>query len=110
MIKSAADMGFSDAQGNVSLKHKLYYEALARGGVGLIIVETTMIEPYKGDGPHTFLRICDDSNIPGLTELAGLIHRHNCPAFILLGGGDMLQFSDKPDAPILLSAACRIPW
>jgi 2,4-dienoyl-CoA reductase (NADPH2) len=84
IMKSAAGMGLSDMSGNVSSRHMHLYEALARGGAGLIVVEGSIIEPYTKGSPPDFLRICDDGNIPGLTELAGIIHRYGCAAFLSL--------------------------
>src|SRR3989304_4026392 len=61
---------------------KSYYEATARGGPGLVVVECPTID-YPGSSIRlTRYRIDDDRAIPGLKELTAVIHRHNCPAFI----------------------------
>ena len=84
IMKSAAGMGLSDDSGNVSSRHKHLYEALARGGAGLIVVEGSIIARYTKGSPPDFLRICDDGNIPGLTDLAGIIRKYGCAAFLSL--------------------------
>jgi 2,4-dienoyl-CoA reductase (NADPH2) len=59
-----------------------YYESLAKGGVGLLIVESPTIEyPYGARWPDRY-RIDDDKYIPGLAELVQVIHKHGCPTFM----------------------------
>src|SRR4030042_1326340 len=59
-----------------------YYESLARGGVGLLIVESPTIDYPAGVRWRPRYRIDDDKYIPGLSELAEIIHKHNCPTFM----------------------------
>jgi len=58
------------------------YEALARGGAGLIIVEMGGIDPPLGLHNRYQLLLNDSEHIPGFTEIAGVIHEH---------GGETLQ-------------------
>jgi len=59
-----------------------YYDALARGGVGLLIVESPVIDyPWGGRWPERY-RFDDDKYIPGMKELTDAIHRHGCPTFM----------------------------
>jgi 2,4-dienoyl-CoA reductase (NADPH2) len=84
MIKSGAAArywGSGDNQINDISKH--YYEAFARGGVGLIIVEGPVIEPVEARMGGNY-RLDDDKYIKGVSELTELIHKHNCPAFVQL--------------------------
>lgn len=82
LIKSAAGLQYW-AQGDnpVTEKAKCLYEAFARGGVGLIIMESPGIE--KGGRSY---RLDNDSHILAMSEVTGIIHRHGCPVFA--------QFSD----------------
>lgn len=50
-----------------------YYEAKAKGGVGLVIVEVTSVEYPRGSAVPLQLCIDDDKFLPGLTALAGAI-------------------------------------
>ncbi len=59
------------------------YEALAAGGVGLIIPGQTMVDFPMGFTPKR-TAISDDKYISGLRELSQAIHRHGCPTFLQL--------------------------
>jgi 2,4-dienoyl-CoA reductase (NADPH2) len=61
---------------------KAFYEAIARGGVGLLIVESPTIDYPLGARWRARYRIDDDKYIPGLSELVQVIHRHGCPTFM----------------------------
>ena len=61
---------------------KAYYESLARGGVGLLIVESPTIDYPLGARWHQRYRIDDDKYIQGLSELTQVIHKHGCPTFM----------------------------
>ncbi len=62
---------------------KYYYEAFAKGGVGMVIVEGPTIETSVMR-PSGNYRLDDDKYIKGVSELTALIHQHNCPAFVQL--------------------------
>lgn len=66
---SAYDMG-----GFVNKRHVSMYEALAKGGVGLIIVEMGGIDPPLGLHNRNQLLLNDDEHIPGFSEITGVIH------------------------------------
>ena len=59
-----------------------FYESLARGGVGLLIVESPTIDYPSGARWRPRYRIDDDKYIKGLSELVKIIHKHNCPTFM----------------------------
>lgn len=63
-----------------------YYEARAAGGAGMVIVEATLVD-LPGQVIPNQLRICDDSYIPGLRELAKAIRRHGARAALQLHHG-----------------------
>jgi 2,4-dienoyl-CoA reductase (NADPH2) len=68
---SAYDMG-----GFVNQRHVSLYEALARGGAGLIIVEMGGIDPPLGLHNRNQLLLSDEEHVPGFTEITGVIHEH----------------------------------
>ena len=75
---------FNNTNGYVSDAGKLIYEAWAKGGAGCIVVESPAIgDDLSIDIPNKFL-INDDKFIPGLAELAQVIHNHDCPALLQL--------------------------
>jgi 2,4-dienoyl-CoA reductase (NADPH2) len=61
---------------------KAYYERFAMGGVGLIIVEAVTVDYPWGARYRNRYRLDDDKYIPGIAQLAEVIHRHKCPAFL----------------------------
>ncbi|MCX7858050.1 MAG: FAD-dependent oxidoreductase [Deltaproteobacteria bacterium] len=61
---------------------KAFYGALAKGGVGLLIVESPVIDFPKGARWVNQYRIDDDIYISGLKELVDEIHKYGCPTFM----------------------------
>src|SRR4030042_1994245 len=59
-----------------------FYESLARGGVGLLIVESPTIDYPRGARWPQRYRLDDDRYIKGLSELPRLIHKYGCPTFM----------------------------
>jgi len=85
IIKTAATMNYCSTDDlHISNTCKAFYEAIARGGVGLLGVESPLIEYYSGKFPLRQCRIDDDKYIPGLSELAQVIHKHSCPTYLQL--------------------------
>jgi 2,4-dienoyl-CoA reductase-like NADH-dependent reductase (Old Yellow Enzyme family)/thioredoxin reductase len=70
-------------KGFVSQRTLDYYEARARGGAGLIIVEGTS-EELRGRGFFTQLALMDDRYIPGFRRLAEVVHRHGAKIAVQL--------------------------
>jgi 2,4-dienoyl-CoA reductase (NADPH2) len=61
---------------------KAFYGALAKGGAGLVVVETPVMEwPIMNTGDCR-MRLDSDDVIPNVKELVDAIHEHDCPAFI----------------------------
>jgi len=59
-----------------------FYEGIARGGVGLLIVESPTIDYPLGVRWKERYRIDADKYIQGLSELVQVIHKHGCPTFM----------------------------
>jgi 2,4-dienoyl-CoA reductase (NADPH2) len=59
-----------------------FYEGIARGGVGLLIVESPTVDYPRGVRWKERYRIDNDKYIPGLAELVDIIHQHGCPTFM----------------------------
>ncbi len=66
---------FAEGDGTVSRRLIDYYEARARGGAGLIILEVCTIDGMSPYIPRT-VGIWDDSFIPGLKSLTDAVHAH----------------------------------
>ena len=85
MFKTGSGTNLWDpGEHRVSEKALAFYEAIARGGVGFLVVESPIMEyPYDEPGDLRY-RIDDDKYIPDIRKLTQAIHRHNCPAFVQL--------------------------
>jgi 2,4-dienoyl-CoA reductase (NADPH2) len=59
-----------------------FYEAVARGGVGVLSVEAPTIDYPMGARWRERYRMDDDRFIPGMAELVAAIHKYGCPAFM----------------------------
>jgi 2,4-dienoyl-CoA reductase (NADPH2) len=55
---------------------------MAKGGVGLLIVESPTVDYPLGARWRQRYRIDDDKYIKGLSELAQVIRKHDCPTFM----------------------------
>lgn len=77
---------YAGERGAVTARLMAHYEARARGGAGLVIVEATYVDPV-GQVFFNQLGIYDDGLVPGLRELAGAIKRHGAAAAIQLHHG-----------------------
>jgi 2,4-dienoyl-CoA reductase-like NADH-dependent reductase (Old Yellow Enzyme family)/thioredoxin reductase len=73
--------------GHVTEEVVCYYRERARGGVGLIIVETTCVDAPVGKTTAYQLAIDDDKFIPGLSGLAKTIHQHSARTVLQLQHG-----------------------
>lgn len=73
----------SPGAGEITERMMAYYEARARGGAGLVIVEACCIHDAGSPSPR-WLRLTDDSRIPAFAELAERIRRHGARSCIQL--------------------------
>ena len=98
---------YAEPRGYVTERLKAHYEMRAQGGVGLIIVEATYVEP-AGQAFADQLSISDDSYVEGLRELVSAIKQHNCVAAIQLHHGGRMAKSEftglQPVAPSAIAA------
>jgi 2,4-dienoyl-CoA reductase (NADPH2) len=83
IIKTAAGTSFwSPGDRRVTDKALAYYEAVARGGVGLIMMESPIVEhPFDAPG-DVRMRLDEDRYIEEIGELVRAIHKHGCPTFM----------------------------
>ena len=78
LVKTPQDMNFADfVDGTVTQESVDFYWALAKGGVGGIIVEQTIVDElgYREGS----LAVFHDKFIPGLARIAEAAHKHDCP-------------------------------
>lgn len=85
IIKTGANPGFYPYEdGHVQQPIVDYYDAVAAGGAGLIIVGSGEIDWPIGTVPNVGYRMDEERYIPGLKKVADAIRKHGCPAFIQL--------------------------
>jgi len=105
LVKTAAQTYFFDSgEHRISSLAKAFYGAVAKGGAGLVIVETPAMEwPLAETGDRRF-RVDDDRYIKDIRELTDAIHKHNCPAFVQFyhrgPWGGALQSNRQSDQPV----------
>jgi 2,4-dienoyl-CoA reductase (NADPH2) len=76
---------------------KALYEGMARGGVGLIVVEAPTIDYPWGFRLRNRYRIDNDRYIEGLKELVDVIHKHDCPTFMQMNHDGPWQLALDPN-------------
>ena len=85
MYKPAAGTKlFKDSDGYVTETGMLLYEAWAKGGVGCVVVESPAIADELSVDTIGKYAINDDKFIPGLSQLADRIRKHDSIAFLQL--------------------------
>ncbi|NIS62775.1 MAG: FAD-dependent oxidoreductase [Proteobacteria bacterium] len=108
IIMPAMATNYATWDGYVTERLKAYYEARAKGGPGLIITGMSYIDSPAGKGIPRQLCCDDDKFIPGLSDLAGVIHKHGVPVFLQLchaGRAAGIRFTScQPVAPSPLAA------
>lgn len=83
IIKTAAQTYFFDSgEHRISERAKAFYEAVARGGAGLLVVETPAMEAPLSETDDRRFRLDDDKYIKEVSELTRVIHKHGCPTFV----------------------------
>ena len=76
IVRSATFMVIAEKYGYVGERLLNMYEALARGGTGLIITGAVAMDPSATGGPY---QVClyDDSHMPGHKKLVNSIHEYD---------------------------------
>jgi 2,4-dienoyl-CoA reductase (NADPH2) len=117
IYKSAAGMHtFLDTEFDSMNENTLgFYDALARGGVGIISVEAPTVDFPQGCRWHYRYRMDDDKYIPGMKILVDLIHGYGCPTFLQMEHDGPWQnplFDNHPatyEGPPIGASAVNIP-
>ena len=92
IIKTANGTSYMEPDQTVGERMIAYYERLAKGGVGFLVVESCGTEyplaiqhvHYFPDGSYegVQLHFDDDRFIPGFQRLTEAVHKHGCPVSI----------------------------
>jgi 2,4-dienoyl-CoA reductase-like NADH-dependent reductase (Old Yellow Enzyme family)/thioredoxin reductase len=102
IISSPMERNYASRDGSVTQKYIDNLAAKAKGGVGLILVESTYVDP-RGKGRVYQLGCYDDKLIPGLKLLTEAVHKHGAKIGLELHFGGRQTNSDvtgfQPMAP-----------
>jgi len=94
VIKAPQDTHFVGLDGQVEDRVLALYEALARGGVSLILLAS--VPPIAMAPAARQIAIWDDSFIPGLAGVAAAVHRHGSFIFAQLNHGGPAEVDHYP--------------
>jgi 2,4-dienoyl-CoA reductase-like NADH-dependent reductase (Old Yellow Enzyme family) len=75
--------------------HVAYHEERARGGVGLIILESQAVHP-TGKMSRRFINAWDPAVVPGLARIADAVHAHGTKLFGQLTHGGHTSLEHPP--------------
>ena len=101
MILVAMGSNFADTDGRCTERLIAYYEARARGGAGLLILETSAAGWPNGSTMPNTVGFSSDDFVPGLSELTRRIHSHGAKIVAQLNhGGKMAQEDVAAGRPI----------
>ncbi len=108
IILAAMGSNFAAADGHCTERLIAYYEARARGGAGLLVLETSAACWPNGSTMPNTVAFSRDEFIPGLTELAERVHRHGSKIVAQLNhGGKMAQEDTAAGRPIPLPSPLK---
>lgn len=85
MVKAPQSSWFFEKDGSAGQRVTDFYETIAAGGVGLLIVSAVTWRPDHPYGPYGALS--DDKFIPGMKNLVDRVHSHDCPVMCQLHHG-----------------------
>ncbi len=101
IVLAAMGSNFASEDGQCNERLIAYYEARAKGGTGLIILETSAACFPNGSTMPNTVAFSDDKFLPGLTHLAQRVHRHGAKIVAQLNhGGKMAQEDTAAGRPI----------
>lgn len=108
VVLAAMGSNFAEASGHCSERLISYYEARARGGAGLLVLETSAACFPSGSTMPNTVAFSADEFLPGLTELAQRVHQHGASIVAQLNhGGKMAQEDTAAGRPIPLPSLMK---
>jgi 2,4-dienoyl-CoA reductase-like NADH-dependent reductase (Old Yellow Enzyme family) len=108
IIMAAMGTNFAAADGHCTEQLIAYYEARAKGGVGLLILETSAAFWPSGASMPNTVAFSDDRFIPGLAELTSRVHQHGAKIVAQLNhSGKMAQEDTTAGRPIPVSSLVK---
>ncbi|MCB1678416.1 MAG: FAD-dependent oxidoreductase [Halioglobus sp.] len=101
IVMAAMGTNFADENGHCTERLIAYYEARARGGTGLIVLETSAAFYPNGASMPNNIGFSSDDFLPGLSELAQRVQQHGAKIVAQLNhSGKMAQADTAAGRPI----------
>jgi 2,4-dienoyl-CoA reductase (NADPH2) len=100
-----APMGsnFAEQDGSCGERIQAYYEERARGGVGLLVMETATVDWPAGSTMPRMVGFSEERFLPGLSQLAARVHKHGAKIAAQLNhGGKVAQEDVAAGRPVLV--------
>ncbi len=94
ILLSAMGSNLCDPDGAINERTLNYYEARARGGTGMLIMETSSVAWPNGSTCPNMIGLSEDRFLPGLTELARRAHSHGSKIAAQLNHGGKVAGED----------------
>ena len=102
-VLAAMGSNYATTDGHCSEQLIAYYEARAKGGAGLLILETTSVSWPAGCSMPNMVGFSDDCFLPGLRELTSRVHQYDCKIAAQLNhSGKVSQEDTIAGRPILV--------
>ncbi len=76
IVQEPMGNAYSNRQGEATDKEIAFYTERAKGGVGLILTETVMVQKGTGGGNDKQMSLAYDENIPGMRKLTDSVHQY----------------------------------
>jgi 2,4-dienoyl-CoA reductase-like NADH-dependent reductase (Old Yellow Enzyme family)/thioredoxin reductase len=106
ILKSPQATLLAAPDGTVTERLTRHYRRIARGGVGLIVVEYTYIDDDASKALQCELGASSGDHLPGLAWLADVIHAEGALAGLQIGHCGRQKFYGEPP----LKAPSAVPW
>jgi 2,4-dienoyl-CoA reductase-like NADH-dependent reductase (Old Yellow Enzyme family)/thioredoxin reductase len=108
IVMPAMDQNSCSADGEITDLNIAHYEARARGGAGLLILETSAVAYPIGATSRHQPALSDDRCLPGLARLAAAVHAHGAKMAVQIchhgktAGVDVLEGREQivPSVPV----------
>ena len=108
IVLAAMGSNFAEPDGRCNERTIAYYEARARGGAGLLVLETSAACHPAGATMPNMIGFSGEQFLPGLQELVGRVHSHGAKIVAqLCHGGKMSQEDTAAGRPIPLPSVVK---
>ncbi len=111
IVMEAMGNGLSELNGDASRADIAFYEARAKGGVGLVMSEAVSVDSTTGRANPRNMCIDKDSQIAPMAEMMKVLHKYDCKFFVELyhpgrQGSDELNTGKGMFAPSDVECQC----